>query len=116
MSMCCRSISLTTVSANRGRAVMGDSLPANSGKSHRSLARTNRCGKRVEHRQDPALVLQPEERLGDLPPEGGRVHPHLHLDVGVVLRRRELEARVRPGHGAAELRLLELLAPLYDPD
>src|SRR3954454_23339187 len=98
MSMCWRSMSPTTVSANGGRAVMHDFLPANSGKSRRSVARFDRVRQRVEHGEQPALELEPEDRRRELPLQGGGIHPDLELDERVVTRRRELEARVCAGH------------------
>ena len=40
---------------------MPEQLPANSGKSRSGVARMNCCGERIEHREHPALVLEPEE-------------------------------------------------------
>src|SRR4051812_12518892 len=116
MSMCWRSmLSLPTVSAARHRVVMPEQLPAISGKSRGSVARMDRCGQGVEHGDGPALVLKPEQRLRDPPPQGGRVHADLELDIRLILRRRELKARVGAAHGAAKLRLLQFLEPLDDP-
>src|SRR3954469_25354505 len=117
MSMCCRSICLsTTVSANRGPVVMCAFLPANSEKSHGSVARMNRFRKRVEHGDQPALVLEREEGLGESPPPRRRIDPRLHLDERLVLSRREREARPGAGHRPPDLPLLHLREPLDDPD